>query len=313
MQTVVEKESPARSRRTLWMGLVSLLLVGGGLTTWYLLSGTAVAPAEPPQSSGAVVKQIEFVTPGTAIGNEPPEGWSHLLLKSQPRLSDETKKKVNGPTARLAVLLFTTMTADVKSEQVGNQKKYYLTRLGIGAGTRVKDKNIVIAPDSEKKLGADLGILGRTVLSEINKKQKEIKLVAISRTTAVFDTPAFMEKDRKHQAVTLRYIVLVDENTGKLETLVWRVDRDAKGNNTEANGKIEWLPANKQEDCEMQVDTNEISFGIVKENAFAIKHIPQGQKQFDIPAAVKKEAAAGKLSSDEARALDKAMRELIRK
>src|SRR5688572_18067701 len=124
-------ETP-KTRRRVWVGLTLLVIVGGGLLAWTLLGETSPAPAEPPQSSGAVVKHIEFITPGTVIDKQQPEGWSHLVLKSQPRLSEETKKKVNGPTARLAVILFTTTTADVKSEQVGAQKKYYLHRIGVG-------------------------------------------------------------------------------------------------------------------------------------------------------------------------------------
>jgi hypothetical protein len=252
-----------------------------------------------------------MIRPGTVIASSAPAGWTHLVLKSKPRLPDDQKKLVNDMTARLAVMVFTACTADVRAETVGGVPQYRLVRLGYGVGTTVKGQDMILTADTEAQLGANLGFIGKRVLSEVSQKQQEMRLVATAATGAVLDTPLFMPRGKVHRKVILRYLFLVDPKTGRLDTLVWRINLDPKGNYEGTEGPIEWLPPQVMIDAVMQVDVSEFHLGIPSERAFAVVNMPPGQKQFEIPAALKTIAAQPRLTSEQARLLDNTLRDLI--
>jgi hypothetical protein len=253
---------------------------------------------------------MELIRPGTVIGPQAPAGWTHLVLKSWPRLPDDQKKLVNEMTARLAVAFFTATTADVATEDVQGVRQFRLARLGFGVGTRVRGQDMIVSPATETQLGADLGFFGRQVLAEVCQKQQEIRLVAASATAAVVDTPLFMPRGHGHRKVILRYVFLVDPRTGRLDTLVWRIDLDARGNYEGAVGPIHWLPPQLMVDAVMQVDVREFHLGIPSERAFAVTSLPPG-RPLDIPAALQAIAGRPRLTADQARLLEAGLRERI--
>ncbi len=314
-------------RRALTTRALVLFLMGGvtlvgvaGVCFLKCVAAPAPQPQAPPPpearpstapNTRALVKGVEAIKPGTVVGETAPSGWSHLLLKSYPRLDETEKKKVNGLTASLAQIVTTVSVADVQATQVGNQKKYVLARIGIGIATAIRGRDTIVDPDTHERLGANLGILGAQVLAEVHKKVQEIRLVAVSRTTAIYDTPAFMQKGRGHAEVVLRYAVMVNEDTGQVDTLVWRIDRN--GRTYEGTvGPMEWLPPNKIMTTMMRVDLNEFTLGIPSDKAFAILKIPEGKKQLVIPEAIRKIAGQDRLAVDEARLLDGKLRELVK-
>src|SRR5438309_144141 len=63
--------------------------------------------AQPGGGATAAGVRLEMIRPGTVIGQQDPAGWTHLVLKSWPRLPDDQHKLVNEMTARLAVTFFT--------------------------------------------------------------------------------------------------------------------------------------------------------------------------------------------------------------
>ena len=206
--------------------------------------------------------RLELIRPGTVIGSQAPAGWTHLVLKSWPRLPDNQKKLVNEMTARLAVTFFTATTADVVAEDVQGARQFRLSRLGFGVGSRVRGRDMILSPATEAQLGADLGFIGRQVLGEVCQRQQEIRLVAASTTAAIVDTPVFMPRGRGHRKAILRYVFLVDPRTGRLDTLVWRIDLDPRGSYEGAVGAIEWLPPRLMVDAVLQVDVREFRLGI---------------------------------------------------
>jgi hypothetical protein len=268
------------------------------------------ALAQPGSGPTAAGVRLELIRPGTVIGQQAPAGWSHLVLKSWPRLPDDQKKLVNEMTARLAVTFFTATTADVAAEDVQGGRHFRLARLGFGLGTRVRGQDMIVSPATEAKLGADLGFFGRQVLDEVSQRQQEIHLVAATATAAIVDTPLFMPRGHGHRKVILRYVFLVDLRTGRLDTLVWRINLDARGNYEGAVGAIDWLPPNLMVDAVMQVDVREFHLGIPSERAFAVTSLPPGQP-LDCPAALQPIAGRPQLTADHARLLEAGLRERI--
>jgi hypothetical protein len=259
------------------------------------------------------VPRLQLIRPGTVIGTRGPEGWTHLVLKSQPRLPEGERRRVSQTTAYYATLLFTATAAAVEAQEQNGVKRYRLARIGLGVGLNVRGRgDIIVSPETQQMLGADLGFAGRIVLSEFYEKLKGIRLVAVSPTAAVMDTPAFMPRGRGHAPVVLRYAFLVDPDSGRLDTLVWRIDRDDRGQYQGTVGPMEWLPPNKQVDAVLQVDTNEFTLGVPSERAFAVTAIPAGQMRFVIPAGLRAAAGAPRLTAEAARQLDAGLRQLIR-
>jgi hypothetical protein len=272
----------------------------------------STAPAAPLASQPSRLPRLEFIRPGTVVEDRPPAGWSHLILKSQPRLPEPERRKVGETAAALATMVFTATTAAVELDDQAGGKPYRLARLGVGVGVNVRGRDTIVSPETQRALGADLGLFARQVLSGVCEKQREVHLVAACSTGAFVDTPAFMPRGRGHGPVILRYAFLVDPDSGRLDTCVWRIDLDQSGRYLGAVGPIEWLPPNKQVDCVMQADRSEFTLGVPSEQAFAILRIPDGQHQFAIPEGVRAAAAAPRLSAEAARGLDGGLRRLLR-
>jgi hypothetical protein len=265
-------------------------------------------PGAPPPAPQV---RLEGIRPGTIVGQQAPAGWTHLVAKSWPRLPDDQKRLVNEMTARLAVMFFTAITADVAAEDVQGVRQFRLARLGFGTGTRVRGQDMIVTPATETQLGADLGFFGRRVLAEVAQRQQEMRLVAHSPTAALIDTVLFMPRGPVHRKVILRYAFLVDPQTGRLDTLVWRIDLDARGAYEGAVGAIEWLPPGLMVDAVMQVDAREFHLGVPSERAFAVVNLPSGQQRLDFPADLKAIAGLPRLTAEQARLLDAGLREQI--
>src|SRR5262249_36919598 len=135
------------------------------------------------------------------------------------------------------------------------------------------------------------GLLGGQVLAKVYDGQQNVRLAGFTRTMALVDTPMVMLRGNRHRPIVIRYALLVDANTGRLETLAWLLDRDDRGGYQGPSSPIELLPPNKISDAVLRVDTNEIILGVPSDNAFALVRLPEGQKQLAFPEDVKGVAA----------------------
>ena len=74
-----------------------------------------------------------------------------------------------------ATFLFTATAVSVEADDpvasgkasggVHPRRPYRLTRIGVGAGTRIDGQNVIITPETESKLGANLGLTGGLLLA----------------------------------------------------------------------------------------------------------------------------------------------------
>ncbi len=256
-------------------------------------------------------RRVPLIKPGTVIGKEAPKGWSHLVIKSHPRAAAGDVKQMSDGNLKLCSLLFTGIVANVQAEGSGALKRYRLTGLGVGLGTRIKDQDVIITHDDQQ--GANLRLLERIVLSKAQEKLQDLTLVARSDTMTIMDAPGVMVRDGKHRPVVLRYAMLVDAKAGGLETLLWLIDRDDKGNYKGVAGDIEWLPPNKMEDCILHVDANEFSLGVPTDNAFAMNRMVQGQKQIAFADDLKAPAGKARLTADLANEMETKLRDALKR
>jgi hypothetical protein len=303
--------------RALGKGLFGVLAICC-LTNAACPEGTGDRPAEalasqrnagPQPGYDVTPRRLDLIAPGTVVEKTPPKGWSHLIIKSHPRAGTGDVKQLSKSTAQLTALLHTVILANVQAEKPGRHR---LTAVAVGLGTKVNGQDIIVSPEKQKELGANLGFLERMVLSRAQEKLRDVQVVARSNTMALIDCPNLLQRDGKHRPVVLRYAVLVDAASGRLDTLLWVIDRDERGGYVGVSGAMEWLPPNKMEDCVLHVDASEFSLGVPSENAFALDRIPQGQKQLAVTDDLKLLAARMRLTEDMAGQLETKLRAALR-
>jgi hypothetical protein len=258
-------------------------------------------------------RRLAQIPPGTVIGKEAPQEWSHLIVKSYSRPGTGDVSQLSPLADHLARLLFTTIVADVKPDKPGSDGKHYkLAKVAVGLGMRIGDKETVLTPETQKGLGANLGLIARVVLRTAHERLNDIAVVARSSTFMVFDSPSYMDLEGKHKAIVLRYAVLVDERSGRLDTLVWVLGREADGKYSDPTGAIQWLPPNLTGECVLHIDGNEFSLGQPTEKAFAIICPPKGRKEIKVSDDLKPLAEQPRFSSATAAELECKLREAIK-
>lgn len=255
--------------------------------------------------------KIELIKPGLVIENGPPEGWTHLIIKSHPRIADEELKRTSGMTARLASFIFTAFTARVEPPPSNGPPPYRIASIGAGIGVSINGKDIVVTPDTQKELGANLGILARTVFSIAFDRQNRGRVVAATQTLALVDTFAIVRRENRNRIAVLRYALVLDSKTGSIDTLLWMVDKDTENGEMVAHNPIQWLPPNKIEHPRLFIDDNEYTLGVPSNNAFGVIDIPQGDRKLLFPPGLRPLAGASRYTATEMAELEQALRQAM--
>jgi hypothetical protein len=299
-----------------WCGFFGARFVGKAILSVLMaccLTDVACSDSKSDLSYDVTLRHLAQIPPGTVIGKEAPKGWSHLILKSYSRPGAGDFKELSPIADRLSRLLFTAIVADVQSDKNGSDgKRYKLAKVAVGMGTRISQKDTVITPDTQQKLGAGLGLLARVVLRKAQEKLNDIVVVARSATFLLFDSPSYMAVENTHRPIVLRYAVFVDEKTGRLNTLVWPLGHEQDGKYTDPIGAIQWLPPNLTGDCILHVDGNEFSLGQPTEKAFAITSPPKGQKEIKIGEDLKPLVSRPRFSAAAAAELETKLRQALK-
>jgi hypothetical protein len=133
-------------------GMLFLLIVAGMI--WYADPFRLFSPAP----YDVTASPVSLVQPGTVVGNTAPEGWTHLILKSRPRVSSGAVSRLSDTEVRYATFLFMTTLARVKAQE-GPRTTYVLDDVAIGLGTEIDGKDVVLSPDAQARLEANLGFI----------------------------------------------------------------------------------------------------------------------------------------------------------
>lgn len=293
--------------------LLLLVLLGAGVSLYlYLFTDRFVASQNPEDAPRVIVGELELIAPGTVIGEDPPKGWSHLVIKTCPRVETGDVDALPALGHRLAAMLVTTAVADVQRDPTQTSTPYVLQRVGVGVGMSIDEKDVILSPKTAKPLGANLSVIGRTVLSKAYERQKDCRVATRTPTFALLDVPATIRWKGVNREMKLRYALLVDSGTGALTSLVWRIEMDEQWSYVSAGGPIQQLPPNKVEHCGLHVDKKEITLGFPSEQAFGLLGIPQGAAQFEIPSTMKALSGASVFTSAQTDKLERELRHLIR-
>lgn len=265
------------------------------------------------QPTGVEVRarRVSLIPPGTAIDKSPPTNWSHLIVKSHPRICDADVAKAGDMTSKLSSIIFTAFVANVKLDPK-NPKAYRIDRIAVGIGTNIDGTDVVISPDTQKKQGAKFGLLARQVVSRTYEHQHDNIIVARTDTAAVVDAPVVMRRGQRNRFITFRYLLLADPTTGSLDALLWLVDLDDRGETIGAVGDIECLPANKIVDAQLSVDDSQYTLGIPSDLAFGVMKLPTGKFQIAMPEDLRPLMGKARFTAEEMPALETRMRAILK-
>jgi hypothetical protein len=220
--------------------------------------------------------------------------------------------QVPAPVRKLSGMFFTALIARVRPGDGQDETSYRLDKVAIAMGTRVGENDVVITPATQKRLGANLGLLARIALERGYERFQGVTVAARTSTMEVIDGPAMMVRGGKHRPVVLRYAILVDPRTGQLTTLMWAIAQDDRGTYQGVISDCEWLPPNQVEVRLLHVDASEFSFGLITENAMAIMQLCKGQAQVDFSPELKRLAGAARFRLEAPRDLEERLREALR-
>ncbi len=242
-----------------------------------LLFSSAAATISAADGYVAERRALSRMKPGTVVGSGAPRGWSHLIIKSQPRLARREAEKVHEIAARLARLLFTAFVANVEQDPSGSGRRFRLESVAVGLGTPIDGKDVIISSETLDEQNADLDLIARIVLSQSEKQLAKIVEIGRSPTMSLFDAPGILLRREEHEAVVLRHAVLVDPHDGRLETLVWVLDVTDNGY-VSTSEKLLRLTPNLAYDCYLHVDSGAVIAGIPGSTAFAMFSLPDGSE-----------------------------------
>lgn len=302
------------SPKARWSGLaLAALVVLPGLArvaAWTPPPPVSVQPAQVDVTIGSV----RPIPPGTEVGARAAEGWTHLVFRSHPRVADEHQHQVSDLVKHMAGLLFTAMLARVEGPGPGRPAgPFRLTEVAVGTGTEVGGRYVVLSSATQMQLGADLGLVDRRVLSGGEEELAAMRCIARSPTMMLIDAPSFMLHEGRHVEAVVRYAVLVDPQSGRLETLVWALAKD-RAEGAGLLGPVEWLRPDSVQECPLSVKPEEFLFGMpVSKQSFAMKRLPRGRRSIT-PRAGLQELLSAKapLLPDAAREVETRLWEFVR-
>lgn len=253
------------------------------LTAVWNFSPTARAETGPSKRVFDVApRKIELVQPGAVLENGPPTGWSHLIIQSKPKVTQGDLDKAGKLDIDLASAFFTVMAANVKDGGPDATRRFALEKVGVGVGATIQGKDTVISPDTQAKLGANLGFIARMVLKSFYSEQMEVKIVAASDEMMVVDSPVVIRMKDHNELNIIRHALILDRATGRLERACWLLLLGEKQKPRGMAGKVEWLRENHLEKAELFLDKREYRLGMATKQAYGLITPPLGASSTEV-------------------------------
>ncbi len=257
-------------------------------------------------------RTLEAIAPGAVLEGGPPAGWSHLVLAAHYQVHSGDVDRLPRAAADAVASLFACFAANVEADSGGGRQRYRLAGLGVGMATRIGARDVIVSGATQERLGAHLDVIGRRTLAQHEKHMQGVLIKARSDTMAVFDNPNYLLRDGRHHPVVLRFGLLVDPGTGRLDTLLWRVDGSAEEGYRGAVGQAEWLPPGMTHHFLMHADAREFTFGLpVREAILAIPSLPPGHRQVHFPEGLRDLAGLASFTPAQAADLERGLRETL--
>jgi hypothetical protein len=215
---------------------------------------------------------VEWIPPGTVIGDGVPEGWTHLIHYATLRLSEEDQRDAP-PLATFYLPLFRfVLLAKVEK----GAQSHVLKTVACGYVVNIKGTETII--DSQHTLGADLGVFGKRILAGTEKLfETDFLQVVQTPTMRIIDDREMVRRGTEHVLMILRYAILASPRTGQVRTFVWLLSEKGK-EYVLAEPEMQLLPDGYREKYLVSVKREKLGLlGMPAADAVARQTIPQGQ------------------------------------
>src|SRR3954451_1688365 len=93
---------------------------------------------------------VGMIPPGTTVAERPPEGWSHLILKTHPEVSLGDVDKLSDSVRSLSRRFFSAMMARVALESTDGPMQYRLDEVAVGLGTTIAGRDLIVTPETQQ-------------------------------------------------------------------------------------------------------------------------------------------------------------------
>jgi hypothetical protein len=174
--------------------------------------------------------KLVHLAPGSKIeSEEPPAGWSHLVIKSLPRLATGDLDTVSSQAFETAGRVRLVIVADVQSATTGAVRSY-LHRVGVGLCAPAANGlgDVVVTPTSVEGSKGPWTTKQRLVLAATSLDLARVSLGASTSNLALIRVPVTFLVSGSHRKVSVCYAVLADSETGAVRTFAWMHDPDAR-------------------------------------------------------------------------------------
>ncbi len=257
----------------------------------------------------------ETIAPGTVVDRSAPEGWSHLVIKSLPRVRlSEVERVPSVPiigrdlTVRMVGWMFTAFTADVVKERQGVHTRYRLRAIGLGLGTNAKGCDVVVTTETARQHGVEMNFIKDEVLTTGYRIQKQAVIPVHGPSFAILDTPVISRCGDRHRTIRYRYALLVDTKTGTLDVLLWLLGGD--GGECADLTRVVWIEPNCIDEAELVPDPKEFDGGRPSDLSFAVDKLPPYRVEMPLLPELRELAGKTKFTPDEAHALEDGLRKM---
>ncbi|MDR3636792.1 MAG: hypothetical protein P4L84_23510 [Isosphaeraceae bacterium] len=267
--------------------------------------------AEPSAAGGEPLRRptLVLLTPGTKVpGDRPlPQNWTHLIIKSMPRLASGDLGSLPSIAQSTATLFRATLLAEVRRAG-GLDTPFELRRVGIGLCMPVNGVDTVVSSATVNQVHAGLGFVGRRVLEEAEQELMRGRVKARTPTFVLYSAPSTRKAGRSHEAVLLRYALLVDPHTGTLQTILWAQAREPRLRT--APDQLSILPPGLLFDAALDVAAGRVLNTVPVTWSFAMIDLPSGKKLAPTPG-VREWTLRDTLSPSEAAAFETELRRTV--
>jgi hypothetical protein len=295
-------------------GVFAVLAAAGMASRWLR---TSVAPPAWADDYDLTAVPPEAVAPGTVVERGPPIGWSHLIIKSLPRVKQSEKARVPTKLGREFVIqkaswMFTVFTADVVPEKQGSHTRYRLRAIGLGLGVNVKGRDIVLTADTAEQFGEPMDRIKKDVLNTGYSIQQQSRVAVHGPSFALVDTPVTFRCGERNRMVRFRYAMLVDPPSGRLDVFCWQIGAE-NGECADLKRAV-LLNPNDIDEAELLVDPAGFSdLGIPNELAFGVDDLPPHRLEVTLPPELTPLAGKTRFTPEEAHTLEVGIRKLLPK
>jgi hypothetical protein len=298
--------------------VVAVLLTGSVAVRCLRPSGVGDPPAWADDYD-MTARAPEVIAPGTVVERGPPAGWSHLVIKSLPRVKASEERLLPSWTAvpggraglvRRIAWMFTAFAADVVEERQGEHKRFRLRAIGLGLGANVGGRDTVLAVGTAEPVGHSLDFIQEEILKAGYRVQQQSRVVVHGPSFALVDTPVAFRCGEQNRMVRFRYALLVDPPTGRLDVVCWRIG--AEGGACADLGRAVLLNPDTIDEAELVVDPSGFNrLGIPGELAVGVDDLPPYRVEVPLPPAVSGVAGRTRYAPEDAHALENDLRTLL--